>query len=146
WRFEPMFAPSGVIGIVGVKVPLLLTIDSSFGRLLSAVADQCAAIIQRIALTKKMEEAKISEEKEKLRSLLLSAVSHDLKTPLASIIGSLSVYHSMFDKLSDEHKMTLTTTALDEAQRLDSFISNILDMTRLESGHVKFKFDWHDPV
>lgn len=146
WRFEPMFAPNGVIGIIGVKVPLLLTIDSSFGRLLSAVADQCAAIIQRIALTKKMEEAKISEEKEKLRSLLLSAVSHDLKTPLASIIGSLSVYHSMFDKLSDEHKLTLTTTALDEAQRLDSFISNILDMTRLESGHVKFKFDWHDPV
>lgn len=146
WRFEPMFSPSGVIGVVGVKVPLLLTIDSSFGRLLSAVADQCAAIIQRIALTRKMEEAKISEEKEKLRSLLLSAVSHDLKTPLASIIGSLSVYHSMFDKLSDEHKMTLTTTALDEAQRLDSFISNILDMTRLESGHVKFKFEWHDPV
>lgn len=146
WRFEPMFSTSGVIGIVGVKVPLLLTIDSSFGRLLSAVADQCASIIQRIALTRKMEDAKISEEKEKLRSLLLSAVSHDLKTPLASIIGSLSVYHSMFDKLSDEHKLTLTTTALDEAQRLDSFISNILDMTRLESGHVKFKLEWHDPV
>lgn len=146
WRFEPMFSTSGVIGVVGVKVPLLLTIDSSFGRLLSAVADQCASIIQRIALTRRMEEAKISEEKEKLRSLLLSAVSHDLKTPLASIIGSLSVYHSMFDKLSDEHRLTLTTTALDEAQRLDSFISNILDMTRLESGHVKFKYEWHDPV
>lgn len=146
WRFEPMFSPSGLIGVIGVKVPLLLTIDSSFGRLLSAVADQCAAIILRIALTKKMEEAKISEEKEKLRSLLLSAVSHDLKTPLASIIGSLSVYHSMFDRLSDAHRLTLTTTALDEAQRLDSFISNILDMTRLESGHVKFKFEWHDPV
>jgi len=146
WRFEPMFSTSGLVGIIGVKVPLLLAIDASFGRLLSAVSDQCASILQRIALTRKMEDAKISEEKEKLRSLLLSAVSHDLKTPLSSIIGSLSVYHSMFERLSDEHKLTLTTTALDEAQRLDSFISNILDMTRLESGHVKFKFDWHDPV
>lgn len=146
WRFEPMFSTSGLIGVIGVKIPLLLSIDSSFGRLLSAVSDQCASIIQRIALIRRMEDAKVSEEKEKLRSLLLSAVSHDLKTPLSSIIGSLSVYHSMFDKLSDEHKLTLTTTALDEAQRLDSFISNILDMTRLESGHVKFKFDWHDPV
>jgi two-component system sensor histidine kinase KdpD len=146
WRFEPMFSTSDLIGVIGVKVPLLLSIDSSFGRLLSAVSDQCASILQRIALTRRMEDAKISEEKEKLRSLLLSAVSHDLKTPLSSIIGSLSVYHSMFDKLSDEHKLTLTVTALDEAQRLDSFISNILDMTRLESGHVKFKFDWHDPV
>ena len=146
WRFEPMFTNTGLMGVIGVKVPMLLSIDSSFGRLLSAVSDQCASIMQRISLTRKMEDAKISEEKEKLRSLLLSAVSHDLKTPLASIIGSLSVYHSMADKLSDEHKLTLTTTALDEAQRLDSFISNILDMTRLESGHVKFKFDWHDPV
>lgn len=146
WRFEPMFTPSGVIGVIGVRIPLLVAIDSSFGRLLSAVSDQCAGILQRIALTRTMEEAKISEEKEKLRSLLLSAVSHDLKTPLSSIIGSLSVYHSMFDKLSPEHKLTLTVTALDEAQRLDSFISNILDMTRLESGHVKFKLDWHDPV
>lgn len=146
WRFEPMFSTSGLIGVIGVKIPLLLSIDSSFGRLLSAVSDQCASILQRIALTKHMEDAKISEEKEKLRSLLLSAVSHDLKTPLSSIIGSLSVYHSMAGKLSEEHKLTLTTTALDEAQRLDSFISNILDMTRLESGHVKFRFEWHDPV
>lgn len=146
WRFEPMFTPQGIIGVLGVKLPGNMSVDSSFGRLLSALADQGASILQRIVLTRKMEDAKISEEKEKLRSLLLSSVSHDLKTPLASIIGSLSVYHSMFDKLSDEHKMTLTHTALDEAQRLDSFISNILDMTRLESGHVKFKYEWHDPA
>ncbi|MBM3618898.1 MAG: DUF4118 domain-containing protein, partial [Alphaproteobacteria bacterium] len=146
WRFEPMFTPQGTIGVLGVNVPRTVAVDSSFGRLLTALADQAASILQRIALTRRMEDAKISEEKEKLRSLLLSSVSHDLKTPLASIIGSLSVYHSMFDKLSDEHKMTLTHTALDEAQRLDSFISNILDMTRLESGHIKFKSEWHDPV
>lgn len=146
WRFEPMFSPQGIIGVLGVKMPRLLALDSSFGRLLSAVADQAASILQRIVLMRQMESAKISEEKEKLRSLLLSSVSHDLKTPLASIIGSLSVYHSMFSKLSEEHRMTLTHTALDEAQRLDSFISNILDMTRLESGHVKFKNEWHDPT
>ncbi len=76
--------------------------------------------------------------------MLLSSVSHDLKTPLASIIGSLSVYHGMFDSLPDKQKRELTETALDEAQRLDSFITNILDMTRIESGHVQFKSEWVD--
>lgn len=146
WRFEPLFSGNRVIGVLGAHIPEQMKVDADFGKLLTAVADQCVAVFQRITLTRRMEDAKVSEEKEKLRSLLLSAVSHDLKTPLASIIGSLSVYHSMFEKLSDEHKRTLTLTALDEAQRLDSFISNILDMTRLESGHVKFKCDWHNPA
>lgn len=146
WRFEPMFSTQGIIGVLGVKVPLVMNVSASFGRLLTAVADQCAAIIQRIGLIHRMEEAKISEEKEKLRSLLLSSVSHDLKTPLASIIGSLSVYQTMYDTLSLEHRLTLIQTALDEAQRLDSFITNILDMTRLESGSVKFKYEWYEPI
>jgi two-component system sensor histidine kinase KdpD len=87
------------------------------------------------------------EEREKLRSMLLSSVSHDLKTPLASIIGSLSVYKRMrkSERLSPEIADELTETALDEAQRLDSFISNILDMTRIESGEIEFNKDWVTP-
>jgi two-component system sensor histidine kinase KdpD len=68
---------------------------------------------------------------------MLSSVSHDLKTPLASIIGSLEIYERLKDKLPVESQQTLLTTALQEAYRLDNFITNILDMAKLESGLVR---------
>lgn len=148
WRFEPLVTPNGEIGVLGIKIPHHIRLDASFGRLLTALADQAASILERIELTRLMGETKISEEREKLRSTLLSSVSHDLKTPLASIIGSLSVYQRMkkAGRLSEKNSLELTETALEEAQRLDSFISNILDMTRIESDAIVFKYDWVDPV
>lgn len=147
WRFEPMSTPSGEVGVIGVKVPLSTKLDASFGRMFSALADQAASILERIELTKAMGEILIREEREKLRAMLLSSVSHDLKTPLASIIGALSVYRSMKSSghLSELNAEELIDTAIDEAQRLDSFITNILDMTRIESGAITFKKEWQDP-
>ncbi|WP_417320063.1 ATP-binding protein [Emcibacter sp.] len=148
WRFEPLVTPKGPLGVMGVKIPLKLRFDTSFGRLLTALADQVAAILERIELTKMMSDSRIREEREKLRALLLSSVSHDLKTPLASVIGALSVYQRIRDagRLKPEQADELIETALDEAQRLDSFISNILDMTRIESGEITFDRDWHNPA
>ncbi|MGB9153746.1 MAG: ATP-binding protein [Alphaproteobacteria bacterium] len=68
---------------------------------------------------------------------MLSSVSHDLKTPLASIIGSLEIYERVKDKLSEDKRRFLIGGALDEARRLDTFITNILDMLKLESGMIK---------
>ncbi len=148
WRFEPLITPNGEIGILGIKPDDHLKLDASFGRLLTALADQIANIFERLELTRLMSESRVSEEREKLRAMLLSSVSHDLKTPLASIIGSLSVYQRMLKvgRLSDENAIELTETALEEAQRLNSFISNILDMTRLESGKISFNLQWYNPV
>ncbi len=70
---------------------------------------------------------------------LFSAVSHDLKTPLASMIGSLEIYQRMQAKLAPEKKEALISTALQEAYRLDNFVTNILDMGKLESGMVKLR-------
>jgi two-component system sensor histidine kinase KdpD len=145
WRFQPMIAGQDRIGVLGVKIPKKMHLDASFGQLLAALADQTGNVLARIELSQTMEAQRVSEEREKLRSMLLSSVSHDLKTPLASIIGSLSVYHGMFDVLSIKRKHELTQTALEEAQRLDSFITNILDMTRLESGGIRFRRDWENP-
>lgn len=89
-----------------------------------------------------MEETRISEEREKLRVMLLSSVSHDLKTPLASIIGALSAHQTLGNKLKPEKHIELIEGSLEEARRLDSFITNILDMTRLETGNIKFKQEW----
>jgi two-component system sensor histidine kinase KdpD len=145
WRFEPMVTHNGEVGVMGINMPRDATVDAAFGRLSGALADHVAAIIERVELARSVEDTKIRQERERLRSMLLSSVSHDLKTPLASIIGSLSVYHSMRAKLPPERLEQLTQTALEEAQRLDSFITNILDMTRLESGSITYKMEWADP-
>ena len=80
-------------------------------------------------------------ERERMHRQMLSSVSHDLKTPLASIIGSLEVFERMKDKLSVEKQSTLIGVALQEAYRLDNFITNILDMAKLENGMVKIKHE-----
>ncbi|MDA0782635.1 MAG: ATP-binding protein [Rickettsiales bacterium] len=144
WRFEPMITAHGGVGVMGIEIPSHVKLDSSFGRLCYAISDQVASITERIDLTHKINQAQITAEKEQLRSMLLSSVSHDLKTPLASIIGALSVHERMkkSDKLSPEIAEELIETALNEAQRLDSFITNILDITRIESGDIEFKRQW----
>lgn len=81
----------------------------------------------------------LERERERIHRQMLSSVSHDLKTPLASIIGSLEVYERMRDKLPQEKQGDLIRVALEEAYRLDNFITNILDMAKLENGMVKPK-------
>ncbi len=144
WRFEPMLASAGEIGVIGIRPHKNKRLDAWYGRLLTAIADQTASVLEHIELERSMEATRIREEREKLRSMLLSSVSHDLKTPLAGIIGALSVYQSLGDRLPVARRSDLMETALEEAHRLDSFISNIIDMTRLESGKIEFHEDWHD--
>jgi len=143
WRFEPMISSGGEIGVIAVRPRAKTRMDAWFGRLLTALADQTANVLEHIELERSMEANRIREEREKLRSMLLSSVSHDLKTPLAGIIGAISVHQSLGKRLSEEKRNELLESSLEEAQRLDSFITNILDMTRLESGNIKFKQDWH---
>lgn len=146
WRFEPLVTANDEIGVMGMRVTSRTEMDTDTGRLLSGIADQAALILERLKVEQIAEKHLIQAEREKLRSMLLSSVSHDLKTPLASVIGSLSVYRSMRKNLSAEHCETLISTALEEAQRLDSFITNILDMTRLESGQIEMKEEWMNPA
>ncbi len=142
WRFEPMISSGGEVGVIAVRPRKNTRMDVWFGRLLTAIADQTANVLEHIELERSMEKTRIREEREKLRSMLLSSVSHDLKTPLAGIIGALSVHQSLGNRLSQDKRDDLLNSSLEEAQRLDSFITNILDMTRLESGNIKFKQEW----
>lgn len=144
WRFEAMVSSGGGVGVLGVKPRANMHLDAWFGRLIAAIADQTAAVLQHIGLERSMEETRLREEREKLRAMLLSSVSHDFKTPLAGIIGALSVYRSLNTKLTAQKRTELIETAIEEAQRLDNFITNILDMTRLESGNIQFRKEWHN--
>jgi two-component system sensor histidine kinase KdpD len=86
----------------------------------------------------------LDEARESMHRQMLSSVSHDLKTPLATIIGSLEVYQRLREKLTPEKVESLLSSALSEAYRLDSFITNILDMAKLEAGAVVPRAEWCD--
>lgn len=81
------------------------------------------------------------EIREYLHRQMLSSVSHDLKTPLATIIGSLEVMTMLYDKLSEDKRRSLISSALTEAFRLDHFITNILDMAKFEADAVRPRFE-----
>ena len=145
WLFLPMRTGRGAIGIVGFEHE---TPDRSFSdedrRLLDSLADQAALAIERLNLSDEFEKARLSAERERLRSALLTSISHDLKTPLASILGSAGTMKNRASSLSPAARDELITTIHDEAERLNRFIANLLDMTRLESGAIAPKLEWID--
>jgi two-component system sensor histidine kinase KdpD len=135
--FLPMRTGRGTVAIIGLDCAgegPLLTPDQR--RLLDSLSDQAALAIERVHLAAEMDRARIAAETEKLRSALLTSISHDLRTPLASILGSATSLKQYRDQLSDADEADLLTTIQEEAERLNHFIANLLDMTRLESGAV----------
>ena len=83
-------------------------------------------------------------ETERLRAALLTSISHDLRTPLATILGTVSGLRSYADKYDETQRAELLATLQDEAERLNRFVNNLLDMTRLESGALELKLDLVD--
>jgi two-component system sensor histidine kinase KdpD len=113
-------------------------------RLFDALADQVAVAIERITLARDVDQARILAETERLRSALLTSISHDLKTPLAAIIGAITSLRS-YEQLYDANtRAEMLATAQDEAERLNRFVANLLDMTRLDSGALELKREMID--
>ena len=136
--FLPMRTGRGPVGVVGLdsdRPGPLLTPDQR--RLFDALADQAALAIERINLAEDVEQARLAAETEHLRAALLTSISHDLRTPLASILGSATTLKNYRHSLDDAAQDELIGTIQEEAERLNRFIANLLDMTRLESGAVQ---------
>jgi two-component system, OmpR family, sensor histidine kinase KdpD len=143
--FLPMRTGRGPIGIVGIdgdKPGPLLTPDQR--RLLDALMDQAALAIERVRLVADMDRVKRTLETDRLRSALLTSISHDLKTPLASVLGAAGTMRDLGGALDDAQKADLLATIIDESERLNRFIANLLDMTRLEAGAVVPNAALHD--
>jgi two-component system, OmpR family, sensor histidine kinase KdpD len=135
--FLPMRTGRGNIGIVGIdsdKAGPILTPDQR--RLLDALIDQGALAIERVHLVADLERARRTAETDRLRSALLTSISHDLKTPLAAALGAACTLRDLSEALTDAQKAELLVSVIDESERLNRFIANLLDMTRLESGAV----------
>ena len=137
WLFVPISTSRAGVGVIGV-LPLKAghELSASERRLLEAVGNQAAVAIERLTLAEDIDQARLGAERERLRSAMLTSVSHDLRTPLASIIGALSSLRSYRDRYDEQTRDELLGTALSEAERLDRFVGNLLDMTRLDAGAI----------
>ena len=135
--FMPMNTGRGAVGVVGIdsdEPGPILTPDQQ--RLFDALADQAALAIERVNLVEDVDRARLIAETDRLRAALLTSISHDLRTPLASILGSAT---SLSEALDASTRLSLIRNIQDEAERLNRFIGNLLDMTRLESGPLRLR-------
>ena len=131
----------GVIGLDNDRHGPLLTPEQQ--RLFDALADQAALAIERVQLVSDIDKAKLAAETDRLRTALLTSISHDLKTPLAAIMGSAGTLKDFGPDIPQEARAELLSTVIDESERLNRFISNLLDMTRLGSGAMQPNYAFH---
>ena len=151
--FVPLRTAAGAVGVVGIdrdgpdsdplRAPPLL--DPAHRRLLDALTDQAAVAIERVHLAAEVEAAQVRAEAERLRVAMLTSLSHDLRTPLAAILGAASSLQSYRALLGEADRDALLATIREEAERLNRFVGNLLDMTRLESGAMAPRLEALDP-
>ena len=145
--YVPLLASGAPVGALGVKPHSSerLFIPEQL-HLLEAFAHQTALAVAADKLLQKQQQTQMQMETEKLRSSLLSSVSHDLRTPLAAITGSASSLIDNGDSLPASTRRDLLENIHDEAERLERLVSNLLEMTKLESGAVQLRKELHIPA
>ncbi|WP_208249425.1 sensor histidine kinase KdpD [Rhizobium sp. T1470] len=145
--YVPLRTGRAAVGVIGLdndrRDGRLLTPEQQ--RLLDALADQAALAIERIQLVADVDRARLAAEADRLRSALLTSISHDLKTPLAAILGAAGTLRDYLDSMSQEDRVDLLSTVIDESERLNRFIANLLDMTKIESGAMEPNYALHYP-
>jgi two-component system, OmpR family, sensor histidine kinase KdpD len=148
-RYLPLKSWRGVVGVAGIQVEGWNEWHSSLQQLLRSFMSQAALAITRADLVRKAQQAETLQETDKLQKALLNSVSHNLRTPLASVLGVLNTILEDGSLLDVPTQQRLLKTARNEAKTLDWLVQNLLDMTRLEGGAIRVKAepcDVHDVV
>lgn len=117
-------------------------LQSEHEAMLSSLREQVQSELQRLATARALQQAERESDEEKLRSALLSSVSHDLKTPLVTMIGAATSLRDLRQDLSSRDAAELLDCIISESQRLEAYIQNLLDMTRLGHGKLALSRDW----
>jgi two-component system sensor histidine kinase KdpD len=136
----PLRTASRTIGVVTIRphsAERVLT--ETERRTIEALSDQAAAAFERTVLAERHERARGEVEAERLRTALLSSLSHDLRTPLGSIEGAAS---SLLQGLPAEAQREMAETILEESRRMTRLVTNLLDMVRVESGALAVQKVW----
>jgi two-component system sensor histidine kinase KdpD len=141
--YVPLAGSSGIIGVLGLRPddPKRFQ-DPTVQHLLETFAGQAATALERAALAERAQHEQVEVEAERLRTSLLSSLSHDMRTPLGAITGALTSVLEDRGTLSEATRRDLLQTALEEAQRMNRLIGNLLDMIRVESGALQVQKEW----
>ncbi len=140
--FVPVRTPNGVVAVTGVsRDDPEFQLSAAERRLLESVSDLAAVGVERVRLAKDVDQAKIAAEQERLRASMLTAVSHDLRTPLAGILGALTSVRAYGAEMPETERAALLLGAEEETHRLSRFVSNLLDLTRLDAGALTPKVE-----
>lgn len=132
WLFLPLVAGEQKLGVLGIAHADDRQLARTDRRLLDALIDQIALALERLRLTEDLAATQLATETERLRTALLNSVSHDLRTPLVTIIGAAG---SLADtNLPEPSRRDLAENIREEGERLDRYVQNLLDMTRLGHG------------
>ncbi len=137
WLFLPLKTSQGRLGLLGVSFTNRSALTPDQRRLLDALVDQVAIAVERTRLAADIQESQVLSETERLRAALLSSVSHDLRTPLVSIIGAASSLLEEPAGLTAQDKHDLVEAIREEGERLNRYVQNLLDMTRISHGALQ---------
>ncbi|VVP77946.1 Sensor protein KdpD [Pseudomonas fluorescens] len=146
WWWWPLSVEDGPLALLGVCAREGQALGGQRRRLLTALSQPLAQALARAQLAEDLEAARLHGETEQLRSALLASVSHDLRTPLTSMRGSIDSLLALGEAIPLEDRRELLEGTRDEAERLDRYIQNLLDMTRLGHGALKLARDWVSPA
>ena len=145
FQFRPLVTTRGVGGVCGFEpADPLAVISPERERALNLILEQTAIAIDRSLLVKDSVQTAALEENEKLRTTLLSSLSHDLRTPLASITGAVTTLRQFGETMTPAKREDLLASIEEEAARLTRFVANLLDMSRIEAGALKPRRDFVD--
>jgi len=141
--YVPLVGSTGIIGVLGLRPddPKRFQ-DPTVQHLLETFAGQAASALERAGLAERAQQEQVEVEAERLRTALLSSLSHDMRTPLGAITGALTSVLEDRGTLSESTRRDLLETALEEAQRMNRLIGNLLDMIRVESGALQVQKEW----
>lgn len=137
-QWHPLRGPSLVLGAAGLVEPVALGARRR-EELLEAILNQVSAALERRSLSEAAQEAKLLQASEKLHTALMNSVSHDLRIPLVSIQGALTTLQEKPGLLDEERRQAVIGNALSETDRLNRLVGNLLQKTRLETGHLTLK-------
>lgn len=146
WGFLPLKAGERTLAVAGFHAEARAPWTESERALLLMMVEDIAEALARTQLAEALEATRVQAETENLRAALLSSVSHDLRSPLASIVGSAESLMAWGDTMQPEDRRALEQSILSEGQRLDRYIQNLLDMTRLGHGELRIERDWIAPA
>ncbi|ATQ42807.1 sensor histidine kinase [Caulobacter mirabilis] len=142
WTFRPLQGIKARAGVAGVHPSALATEEDE--RFVSALLDQGAAALERAEFAAQAADAEALRRTDRLRGALLNSVSHDLRTPLSTVLGSVTTLLDYGKSLSAKVQRDLMESIREEAERLSRYVGDLLDMTRLEGGAVTARQEWVD--